>query len=130
MFCAPKLVWCGTVGVGSRFHNLRSWTLFGRQVSFSCFAFPNSFSALLIALGLSFNVLCSRTHFRPYRGVMSRFHVLRFRTHFRRYRWRRVPLLCFAPPVRPFSRASHRRWVLGDEMRKKDTKIPPERAFV
>jgi hypothetical protein len=30
----------------------------------------------------------------------------------------------------PFSRAPHRRWVLGDGMQKKDTKIPPERAVV
>jgi hypothetical protein len=30
----------------------------------------------------------------------------------------------------PFLRAPHRRWVLGDGMRKKDTEIPPKRAFV
>jgi hypothetical protein len=30
----------------------------------------------------------------------------------------------------PFSRASHCRWVLGDGMQKKDTEIPPKRAFV
>jgi hypothetical protein len=69
MFCAPELVFGGTEGVRSRFHVLYAGTLFGgnegvgshfhilrsrthfrryrgRQVSFSCFARPNSFSAV------------------------------------------------------------------------------------
>jgi hypothetical protein len=55
MFCAPGLVFGGTEGVRSRFHVLRSWTRFrpnrGRQVSFSCFAITDSFSAVLSASG-------------------------------------------------------------------------------
>jgi hypothetical protein len=42
MFCAPRLVFDGTEGVGSRFHVLSARTRFrryrGRQISFSCFA--------------------------------------------------------------------------------------------
>jgi hypothetical protein len=50
MFCVPGLVSHGTEGVGSRFHVLRSQTRFrryrGRLVPFSCFARPDSFSAV------------------------------------------------------------------------------------
>jgi hypothetical protein len=49
MFCAPALIISGTEGVGSRFHVLRSRSRFrryrGRQLTFSCFARPDSFSA-------------------------------------------------------------------------------------
>jgi hypothetical protein len=75
-FCAPTLVFGCTVGIGSRFHVLRSRTHFrwyrGRWPPV-------------------FNVLCSRTHFLRYRrfggteGVGSHFHVLYARTPFRRY---------------------------------------------
>jgi hypothetical protein len=50
MFCAPELIFDGTDGVGSLFHVLRSQTRSrryrGRQDPFSCFALPNSFSAV------------------------------------------------------------------------------------
>jgi hypothetical protein len=55
MFCAPGLVFGGTAGVESRFHVLRSRTRFrryrGRRVPFSCFAPPDSFSAVPRTLG-------------------------------------------------------------------------------
>jgi hypothetical protein len=55
MFCAPGLVFAGTEGVGSSFHVLRSRTRFrrfrGRQVPFSCFAIPDSFSTVRRASG-------------------------------------------------------------------------------
>jgi hypothetical protein len=54
----PGLVFSGTEVVGSRLHVLRSLTQFqryrGRQVSFSCFARPDSFSAVPRALGTFF----------------------------------------------------------------------------
>jgi hypothetical protein len=50
MFCTHGLVFGGTEGVGSRFHVLRYRTRFGRysgrRVPFSCFARPDSFSAV------------------------------------------------------------------------------------
>jgi hypothetical protein len=50
IFCSPGLVFDGTEGVVSLFHVLRSRTYFrryrGRQVPFSCFAHPDSFSAV------------------------------------------------------------------------------------
>jgi hypothetical protein len=79
-FCAPGLIFDGTEGIGSRFHVLRSLTRFrrygGRPVPFSCFAVPDSFSAVRRASG----------------------PVLRARSRFRWYRWRRVPFSCFALP--------------------------------
>jgi hypothetical protein len=55
MFCAPKLVLGGTMGVGSRFHILRSRTRFGRyrglRIQFSCFALPDPFSVVPRASG-------------------------------------------------------------------------------
>jgi hypothetical protein len=51
MFCAHGLVFGDTEGVGSRFHVLRSRTLFrryrGRPILFSCFALRDSFSTVL-----------------------------------------------------------------------------------
>jgi hypothetical protein len=113
MFCSSRLVFGGTVGVGSRFHVLRSRTRFrrygGRQVPFSCFARPDSFSAETMVSGLvfmfcapgivfggtegvrsRFHVLHTRLIFGGTEGVRSRFHVLRSRTRFRRYRGRPI----------------------------------------
>jgi hypothetical protein len=121
MFCAPGLVFDGTVGVGSRFHVLRSQTRFqrcgGRRLLFSCFALPDSFSAVPTAscpvfmfcpsehvfdgsegVGSRFHVLRSRTRFRRCAVHRVRFHVLRARTRFRRYRGRLVWISCFAFP--------------------------------
>jgi hypothetical protein len=72
IFCAPELVFGGIESVGSRFHVLRSRTRFGgyrgRQVSFSCFALSDLFSAVPRERGLVFFVLHSRTRFGRYRG--------------------------------------------------------------
>jgi hypothetical protein len=50
MFCASGLIFGGTDGVGSRLHVLHSRTRFrryrGRRIPFSCFALPDSFSAI------------------------------------------------------------------------------------
>jgi hypothetical protein len=120
MFCAPGLVFGGTEGVSSRFHVLHNRTRFrryrGRRVPFSCFAHPDSFSAvqrascpvfMFCAPGLvfgdieafvsRFHVLHARTRFcGGTEGVRSRFHILRVRTRLRRYRGGRVPFSSFA----------------------------------
>jgi hypothetical protein len=77
MFVAPGLVFSSTEGVGSRFHVLRArthfrryrwrrvpfyvlhartrfWPYGGRRITFSCFARPDSFAALMRATGLVF----------------------------------------------------------------------------
>jgi hypothetical protein len=91
MFCVPGVIFNGTEGMGSHFHVLRSPTHFlryrGRRVPFSCFALPNSFSAVS-SVGSLFHVLC----------VGSRSHVLRARTHFGQYRGCQVPFSCIALP--------------------------------
>jgi hypothetical protein len=55
MFCAPKQVFGGIKGFGSRFHVLCSRTRFGRfrgrQVKFSCLALSNPFWAVPRASG-------------------------------------------------------------------------------
>jgi hypothetical protein len=95
MFCPPGLVFGGTEGVGSRFHDLRPRTSFrryrGRRVPFSCFALPDSFSAVPGASGPVFMIYAPELVFGGTEGVVSSFHVLRSRTRFRRYRARRVP---------------------------------------
>jgi hypothetical protein len=92
-----------TEGVGSRFHVLRSQTHFGRyrgrRVPFSCFARPDSFSAVSGAT-CPFLMFCAPgLIFGGTEGVGSRFHVFRSRTHFRRFRGRRVPFSSFALSV-------------------------------
>jgi hypothetical protein len=95
MICAPELIFEVTEGVGSCFHSLRSRPRFrrygGRRLRFSCFASPNSFSAVLTASGPVFIFCIPRHLFGGAEGVGSRFHVLRLRTRFRRLRGRRVP---------------------------------------
>jgi hypothetical protein len=121
MFCAPEHIFVGTDGVSSRFHVLSTRTCFrrcgGHWVLFSCFALPDSFSAVPRALGpvfmfcvlvlifggtegvgSRFHVLCSRTIFRRYHGRRVPLHLLRSRTRFPRCRGRRVPFSCFARP--------------------------------
>jgi hypothetical protein len=100
MFCAPELIFGGNEGAGSRFLVLRSRSHFpryrGRRVPFSCFAHPNSFSAVQRASCPIF-MFCAPGHvFGGTEGVESRFHVLRARTHFHGYRGRWVPFSCFA----------------------------------
>jgi hypothetical protein len=76
MFGPPRLIFDGTEGVGSLFHVLRSRTPFrwyrGIQIPFSCFAIPNSFSAVSRASGLIF-MLSARTNFWRYRGRWVQF---------------------------------------------------------
>jgi hypothetical protein len=114
MFCAPGLVFGGTEDVRSRFHVLRVQNRFrryrGRRVPFSCFACPDTFSAVPRSEGVRsrIHVLHSRTRFRwcrVRRVSWSLFHVLRartrflrVRTRFLRYRGRRVPFSCFVRP--------------------------------
>jgi hypothetical protein len=107
MFCALGLIFDSLESVVSHFHVLSCRTRFlrcrWRRVSFSCFAFPISFSTIsrasspvfmfcapelifggTVGLGSRFHVLRSRTRFRDIEGVGSIFHVLYSRTHFRR----------------------------------------------
>jgi hypothetical protein len=89
LFCSPGLVFGGTEGVGSRFHVLRAQSRFqryrGRRVPFSCFVFPDSFSAAPRTSGAVFIVCAPVLVFGSTEGVSSHFHVFRSRTYFRRY---------------------------------------------
>jgi hypothetical protein len=81
MFCAPRLAFGVTDGVGPHFNVLHSRTRFwlyrGSRIPFSCFARPDSFSAVPRASG----------------------PVLMYvRTHFLQYRGHSVPFSCFARP--------------------------------
>jgi hypothetical protein len=100
MICASGLIFGGTEGVGSRFHVLHSRIRFGRyegrQVPFSCFALPDSFTAVPRASGPIFMFCALGIVFGGTEGVGSFFHVLRSRTRFRRYRGRRDTFSCFA----------------------------------
>jgi hypothetical protein len=89
IFCEAGLVFSGPVGVGSRFNVLRArthfWRYRRRRVSFSCFALPNTFSAVQRALSPVF-MFCAPGHiFGGAEGVGFRFHFLRSRTHFGRF---------------------------------------------
>jgi hypothetical protein len=101
-FYAPGLILSGTDGVGSLFHVLRSRTHFrwygGHQVPFSCFALPDSFSAIPRASGPFFMFCAPRLVFGDTRGVGSCLYVLRSRTHFQRYPGRPIPFSCFPLP--------------------------------
>jgi hypothetical protein len=94
MFCAPGLIFGGTEGLRSRFHVLCSRNHFrryrGPPVSFSCFALPESFSAVPRASGLVFMFCALGLVFDGTEGIRSRFHVFRSRTYFWGYRGRRV----------------------------------------
>jgi hypothetical protein len=89
MFSAPGVVFDGSVGVGSRFHVLRYRTRFrryrGRRVPFSCFALPNTFSAVPRASRPIFMFSAPGVVFDGSVGVGSRFHVLRAQTRFQLY---------------------------------------------
>jgi hypothetical protein len=102
MICAHRHVFGGTDGFRSRFHCLLARTHFrryrGRRVPLSCFALPDSFSAVPSASGPVFNFCAPELIFGSTEGVGSHINVLRFRTHFRRYRGRRVTFSCFACP--------------------------------
>jgi hypothetical protein len=75
MFCAPGHDFGGAGGVEYRFHVLRSRTRFrryrGRRVPFSCFARPDSFSAVPRASGLVFKFFAPGLLFIGTEGVRS-----------------------------------------------------------
>jgi hypothetical protein len=102
MFCAPRHIFDGTLGIGSRFHVLRARTRFlryrGRRVTFSSFATPNSFSSVPRASGPVFMICVPVLVFGDTEGVGSRFHVVRSRTRFWRCGGRMLLFLCFALP--------------------------------
>jgi hypothetical protein len=81
MFCAPRLIFSGTEGVGSSFHVLRSLTHFRRyrwrRVPFSRYALPDSFSAVPRASGSVFKFCTPKLIFDGTEGVGCHFHVLR-----------------------------------------------------
>jgi hypothetical protein len=102
LLCVPRLDFGGTEGFGSRFHVLRARTSFRRYrglgVPFSCFALPESFSAVPRASGPVFMFCAPRIVFGGTGGVGSRFPVFCYRTCFRLYRGRWVPFSCFTCP--------------------------------
>jgi hypothetical protein len=102
MFCATGHVFGGTAGIGSRFHVLRAPTHFRRyrwrQLLFSCFVLPDSFSTVPRASGPFFMFCAAGLIFDGTEGVGSRFHVSRARTCFCQYGGCRVQFSCFAPP--------------------------------
>jgi hypothetical protein len=121
MFSALGHVFGSTEGVRSLFHVLRFRTCFrrfrGRQFPFSCFALPDSFSAVPSASGavvmfcapglistvpgsssLIFMFCATGLVFDGTEGVGSRFHVFPSRTRFRWYRGRPITFSCFPLP--------------------------------
>jgi hypothetical protein len=102
MFCALGLIFGGIECVRSRFHILRSRTCFRqyqrRPVPFSCFALSDSFSAVQTTSGPVFMFCAPRLDFGIIGGVTSHFQVLCSRTHFRWYRGRQVSFSYFALP--------------------------------
>jgi hypothetical protein len=102
MFCAPGLGVGSIEGVGSRFHVLRARPRFrryrGRHVPFSCFARPDTFSAVPRASCPIFMFCVPGIDFGGAEGGVSRFDVLHARIRFRRYRERPLPFSSFARP--------------------------------
>jgi hypothetical protein len=102
MFCAPRLIIGGTEGVGCLFHVLRSQTRFRRyggcSFPFSCFSLPDIFSAVPRASSLVFMFCAPGLIFDGTEGVVSRFYFLCTGPHFRRYRGRQIPFSCFLLP--------------------------------
>jgi hypothetical protein len=102
MFFAPGLFFSSTEGFRSCFHVLRPWTRFwrygGSPVSFSCFALPDSFSAVTRASGLVFIFYAPGLIYGGTEGVRSRFNVFRSRTCFWGCRGRRVSFSRLALP--------------------------------
>jgi hypothetical protein len=100
MFCAPILVLAGTEGAWSIFHILLYHTRFrlyrGRQVHFSCFVLPDSFSAVPMASGLVFMFCGPGLIFGCTKRAGSSFHVWHSLTHFGRYRGHKVQFSYFA----------------------------------
>jgi hypothetical protein len=87
LFFPPGLIFGGNEGDGSYFHvfpaRTRFWRQRGRGVPFSCFARPESFSAVPRVSGPVFMFCEPGLIFEGNEGVVSRFLVLRARTRFR-----------------------------------------------
>jgi hypothetical protein len=102
MFCAPGHIFGGGEGVGSRFHVLRSQTLFGRfrgrRVLFSFFALQDPLRAVPRVSCTVFKFCATGLVFDGTEGVRARFHVLLYQTLFVRYRDRRGSFPSFALP--------------------------------
>jgi hypothetical protein len=102
MFFAPGLIFGGTEGFGPRFHVMRARNRFrwfrGRRVSFSCFARPDSFSAVPRASCPFFMFCAPGLVFDGTESVGPFIHVLRSRNRFQRYRGRQVSFSRFARP--------------------------------
>jgi hypothetical protein len=102
MFCASGLVFGRTEGVRSLFKVSPARNRFrqyrGRRVTFSCFARPDSFSAVTRASGPIFMFCTPSLIFGGTEGLRSSFHVLSSRTCFQRCRVRRVPCSYFVRP--------------------------------
>jgi hypothetical protein len=101
-FCAPGLIFGGTIGTGCSFHVLRSRTRFGWyrrcQVPFSRFALTCSFSTVPWASGPVLMFCAPGLILGGTEGAESFFLVLHSCSRFRRYRWHWVPFSCFALP--------------------------------
>jgi hypothetical protein len=102
IFCALGLVFGCAEGVVSRIHFLcsrtRLWRYRWRRVPFSCFALPDSFSAVSSASGPVFTFCTLGLVFSGTGAVRSHFLILRAQTRFRRFRGRRVSFLFFGAP--------------------------------
>jgi len=89
-FCAPGLVFGVTDFVGPRFRVLCYETCFRRcrvrRAQFSCFALPDTYSALPIASGPVFTFCAPGLIFSVFECIGPRGRVLHSRTCFRRYR--------------------------------------------
>jgi hypothetical protein len=101
LFCAPGLISGGTEGANTIFMFCAPRLIFGCTVGgvhISCFALPDSFSAVPRDLGPIFMFCAPGLIFGNNEGATSTFHVLCSRTHFWLYRRRRVQFSCFALP--------------------------------
>jgi hypothetical protein len=89
MFCAPGAALDGTECAWSRLHVLPSQTHYQRyrerRVSFSCFALPDTFSAVARSPGTFFMFCAPELILGGTEGVGSRFQALRSWTRFGRY---------------------------------------------
>jgi hypothetical protein len=113
MVCAPRHVFGGAKGVGSRFHVLRVRSHFrryrGRRLPISSFALPDSFSAVPRVSAPVFMFCGSGLFFGGTERIGTHFHVLRSVTRFPRYRGRRLPFTYFARPYSFYQRCGGHR---------------------
>jgi hypothetical protein len=101
MFCVPKLIFGDTEGVISRFQVLLFRNRFryrGRRILFSCFALPDSVSAVPRAPTPVFKFFAPRLVFGGIDGVGPHFHVLRSHTRFSTVLRASGPFFMFSAP--------------------------------